>query len=250
MAELPSQVQKRIIALKKLQIKTMEVEAAFHRQAFEIEKNFQKEHENIFKKRLDIILGKYEPSDEECKLCEEGQNPGLSCIGGKMSQMKLTTCNDEVSDAGIKGIPDFWLTVLKYVPKVEILVKEYDEPILKYLSDIKANTQTEPNMSFSLEFFFEPNEYFTNSILKKEYYMKCNPDPNDPFSFDGPEIYKSSGIVIDWKEGKNVTIEKKEVDGEEIEVNRASFFNFFSPPELPDDPNNTMFMTINVRFYI
>lgn len=27
-------------------------------------------------------------------------------------------------------------------------------------------------------------------MLTKEYIMKCIPDKNDPFSFEGPEIYK------------------------------------------------------------
>lgn len=44
---------------------------------------------------------------------------------------------------------------------------------------------------FVLEFYFEPNEYFTNSVLTKEYIMRCVPEKNDPFSFEGPEIYKS-----------------------------------------------------------
>lgn len=45
-------------------------------------------------------------------------------------------------------------------------------------------------MGFVLEFHFGPNEYFTNSVLTKEYNMKCQPDPEHPFDFEGPEIYK------------------------------------------------------------
>lgn len=43
---------------------------------------------------------------------------------------------------------------------------------------------------FVLEFHFSPNEYFSNSVLTKEYEMKCMPEENDPFSFEGPEIYR------------------------------------------------------------
>lgn len=47
--------------------------------------------------------------------------------------------------------------------------------------------------SFSLEFYFEPNEFFTNTLLTKTYKMRSEPDENDPFSFDGPEIMGCTG---------------------------------------------------------
>ena len=43
---------------------------------------------------------------------------------------------------------------------------------------------------FTLEFHFSPNEYFTNTVLTKEYFMKCKPDDKEPFTFEGPEIFK------------------------------------------------------------
>lgn len=258
LSDLPAPILKRILALKKLQIETMELDAVFHRQAFEMEKDFQKKHETIFQKRLDIIMGAYEPSEDDCQLPPEAlkASKALSTldISEKMSQMKLATASSSddataspsVSSAmdDVKGIPDFWLTVLKYVPKVDVLVKEYDEPLLKHLADIKVRTQSDPELSFTLEFHFSPNEFFSNTRLDKTYFMKCRPDPNDPFSFDGPEIYKTTATKIEWMEGKNVTMEKN-AEGED--VSRASFFNFFMPPELPEDPNHAMFMTINVR---
>ena len=51
---------------------------------------------------------------------------------------------------------------------------------------------------FKLHFYFEPNEYFTNSELTKEYEMKCAPPEGDPFSFDGPEIYRCKGNVLKY----------------------------------------------------
>ncbi len=44
-----------------------------------------------------------------------------------------------------------------------------------------------------LEFHFEPNDYFTNSVLTKTYKMKSEPDKADPFSFEGPEIVDCDG---------------------------------------------------------
>lgn len=124
------------------------------------------------------------------------------------------------------------------------MVQEHDEPILKHLTDIKLQFKEDP-MGFILEFYFEQNEYFTNTVLTKEYSMKCAPEADDPFSFEGPEIFKSKGCTIDWKEGKNVTLKtvkkrKKHktrgvVKTVQKTVQNESFFNFFSPPAMPNE---------------
>ncbi len=41
-------------------------------------------------------------------------------------------------DENVKGIPDFWLTIFKNVAMLSEMVQEHDEPILKYLDDIKV----------------------------------------------------------------------------------------------------------------
>merc|ERR1712010_19566 len=88
---------------------------------------------------------------------------------------------------------------------------------------------------------------FTNSVLTKQYDMKCLPDPEDPFSFEGPEIFKCVGCPIDWLPGKNLTVKqvkkkqkhksKGSVRTVTKQVKADSFFNFFDPPAVPDDPN-------------
>lgn len=118
------------MALKKLQIETMELDAVFHRQVYEMEKNFQEKHNKVFQKRLAIVLGTHEPSEGECQLSEQQMG-----VCEKISQLKLTSADDDVD---VKGIPDFWLTVLKYVPKVDVMVKDYDEPILKVRLTVKG----------------------------------------------------------------------------------------------------------------
>lgn len=45
-----------------------------------------------------------------------------------------------------------------------------------------------------MRFHFEPNDYFTNTVITKE------------FELDGEDINKSFGDKIEWKEGKNVTM--------------------------------------------
>ncbi|KAH1027991.1 hypothetical protein HUJ05_001401 [Dendroctonus ponderosae] len=98
--------------------------------------------------------------------------------------------------------------------------------------------------SFKLEFYFTPNEFFTDTVLTKEYFMKCVPEEDDPFSFEGPEIFKCIGCTINWNKGKNPTIKtiKKKQKHKSRGVLRVvtktvqndSFFNFFSPPTIPE----------------
>jgi nucleosome assembly protein 1-like 1 len=93
---------------------------------------------------------------------------------------------------------------------------------------------------FTIEFEFTPNDHFSNTILTKSYDLRTGPDEQEPLSYEGPEIVKSKGCVIDWKKGKNVTV--KMVKKRQKHKNRGtirvvtkevqcdSFFNFFSPP--------------------
>merc|ERR1712142_810308 len=95
------------------------------------------------------------------------------------------------------------------------MIQEHDEPILKHLTDIKLiytgrkageeATEDDAEMGFVLEFHFSLNDYFTNTALTKTYRMKSEPDEDDPFSFDGPDIFACTGCKIDWKKGKNIT---------------------------------------------
>merc|ERR1712176_892628 len=77
--------------------------------------------------------------------------------------------------------------------------------------------------------------------------MRAEPDDADPLSFEGPEIIKCTGCKIDWKKGKDVTVKvikkrqkhksKGSVRTITKQVKADSFFNFFDPPAVPDDPN-------------
>lgn len=43
-----------------------------------------------------------------------------------------------------KGIPDFWLTVLKNHVETADMIQDCDEPILKHLTDIEVEMIEEP----------------------------------------------------------------------------------------------------------
>lgn len=55
LSQLPSVVKKRVRALRKLQVQTTNLEAEFHQQVYELERKYQKKHEEIFLKRHSII---------------------------------------------------------------------------------------------------------------------------------------------------------------------------------------------------
>lgn len=139
-----------------------------------------------------------------------------------------------------------------------------------------------PELSILIEFHFKPNQYFTNLILTKKYFMKCDYNKENPFSFDGAEIYKSKGSTINWNDGMDVTIKtikKKQQHGrgktfiidliffslENFKIlscfsfllycqettprklKQNSFFNYFVTLELPEDVDDPKYNEINVR---
>ncbi|XP_076943918.1 nucleosome assembly protein 1;2-like [Bidens hawaiensis] len=119
----------------------------------------------------------------------------------------------------------------------EILAEEITEryeDALNYLKDIKWCRINEPK-GFKLEFFFNTNPYFENSILTKVYHM---------IDDDEPILEKAIGTDIEWLPRKCLTqkILKKKPKKESKNAKPItktekceSFFNFFSPPQVPDD---------------
>jgi nucleosome assembly protein 1-like 1 len=53
--------------------------------------------------------------------------------------------------------------------------QEADEPVLELLQDITVTFSESAPMGFTLHFHFKENDYFTNTVLTKEYEMKCEP---------------------------------------------------------------------------
>lgn len=247
MQSLPAPVKRRIKALKQLQLVTTNIEAKFYEEVHALECEYYKMCAPLYQKRSEIVSGTYEPTDEQCVWESDDDEETLSNYMKEKAKIEDNTeSKDETeNEDDTKGIPDFWLTIFKNVGTLADMVQEHDEPILKHLSDIKVKFLESNPMGFVLEFHFTPNEYFSNSVLTKEYIMKCTPEKNDPFSFEGPEIYKCKGCVIDWKKGKNVTIktikknQKHKSRGSMRTVTKTvqndSFFNFFSPPIVPED---------------
>ncbi|CAG7717021.1 unnamed protein product [Allacma fusca] len=243
---LPPEVKRRVKALKKIQVAVTKIEAQFYAEMHALECKYLPQYQPYFEKRLEIISGKYEPTEEECDFV--GGSDSEAEMAETVAAIKLGESETEPKEK-VPGIPDFWLTIFRNVEMLADMTEPADEPILKHLKDIKVKMNNEP-MGFTLEFHFSPNEYFTNEVLTKTYEMKCELEEDSPFSFEGPEIVKCTGCHIDWKKGKNVTVkmirkkQKHKQKGSIRTVNKPvdvpSFFNFFSPPQVPDDPENEL----------
>lgn len=229
LGKLPRSVKARISALKANQLKALEIEARFYQKVHALEKEFEGEFASLFEDRCKLVTGAREPSEEEKK------QPILFGLSAEELQSL-----DEKSDPenGEKGIPSFWLTVLKNSDLGDNITPS-DTPILENLVDITSTVESNPT-GFTLYFHFKENEFFNNKVLKKVYEMKMTPDAEDPFDYEGPTIVKCTGDVIEWKDGKDVTkkvVKKKQKKGNNAgkfitkTVSTDSFFNFFSPPE-------------------
>ncbi|XP_014261755.1 nucleosome assembly protein 1-like 1 [Cimex lectularius] len=220
-------VRRRVRALKQLQTKFVESEAKFFREVHLLECKFENKAFPLMERRKEIISGLSEPTEEEASKFPDD----ISMLAWEIDPKEITP--------DLKGIPYFWYTVLRSIPVMADMISPVDEPILKCLTDIRSNVTMDP-MSFRLEFEFLPNDYFKNKILYKNYFLKCEPNADSPFEFDGSEIYKCETGKIDWKPGKNVTIKtvmkkQRHRTGSNIRtvtktVQVRSFFNFFNIP--------------------
>jgi len=249
-SSLPAPVKRRLKALKKIQLESTKIEAKFYEEVHKLECKYHQMYQPLYQKRAGITKGDYEPNDDECQWPsddEEGEEDLAKDMKDKAKIEDEKTKNDTEEGKDVKGVPDFWLTIFKNVDMLQEMVQEEDEPVLSKLTDITV-TFSETPMGFTLHFYFAPNDYFTNSVLTKEYEMKCEPSEDDPFGFEGPEIFKCKGSKINWKEpGKDLTVKtvkkkqkhksKGNVRTITKQVKSDSFFNFFDPPPISDNPD-------------
>ena len=240
-------IKRRLNGLKLLQIKSAQLEAKYYEDLYLLECKYNNYCKSLKDLRRKIVNGEHEPSDDECRLVfinGDGDSIDLErnddiCQEREISKdlLALSISNYSKNKAEIvKGIPEFWLSVLKRVDLINQMIEEYDEPILKYLIDIDIDLKDKKPYSFTLKFYFSPNEFFNETLLTKSYFFKIDIDSNEPFLFEAPETQGSIGSKITWKKGKNVTMKKvdkkqnsnSKMMSQPIEEKQISFFNFFS----------------------
>ncbi|XP_059276689.1 nucleosome assembly protein 1;2-like isoform X1 [Lycium ferocissimum] len=209
---LTPNVRKRVEVLREIQSQHDELEAKFFEERAALEAKYQKLYQPLYTKRFDIVNGVVE-------------------VDGSVTEAAAA---DQKEEAVEKGVPDFWFTAMKNNDVLAEEITERDEGALKFLKDIKWTRIDNPK-GFKLEFFFDTNPYFKNTVLTKTYHM---------IDEDEPILEKALGTEIEWYPGKCLTqkiLKKKPKKGsknakpitktEQCE----SFFNFFSPPQVPED---------------
>ncbi|XP_042506720.1 nucleosome assembly protein 1;4-like [Macadamia integrifolia] len=212
---LTPNVRKRVEVLREIQSQHDELEAKFFEERAALEAKYQKLYEPLYTKRYEIVNGIVEVGVTTEPVTDQGE--------------------DEASEE--KGVPNFWLTAMKTNEVLAEEITERDEGALKYLKDIKWCRIDDPK-GFKLEFFFDSNPYFKNSVLTKTYHM---------IDDDEPILEKAIGTEIEWLPGKSLTqkvLKKKPRKGSKnakpITKTETceSFFNFFSPPQVPEDEDD------------
>ncbi|CAA7410016.1 unnamed protein product [Spirodela intermedia] len=210
---LSPNVRKRVEVLREIQGQHDELQAKFFEERAALEAKYQKLYEPLYTKRFEIVNGVVEVD-------ANSTGPGETPAGEKVVEEK--------------GVPDFWLTAMKTNEVLVEEIQERDEGALKFLKDIKWSRIDSPR-GFKLEFFFDSNPYFKNTVLTKTYHM---------IDDDEPILEKAIGTEIEWHPGKCLTqkiLKKKPKKGSKNSKpitkteNCESFFNFFNPPQVPDD---------------
>lgn len=241
---LPKVVKRRLKALKRLQAEVNKVESKFYEEVHELEQKYAAQYEPFFHRRREIVTAQSEPTDVECDWpSDEEELADELETKAKIEEIVEKKDEEALNRENTKGVPDFWLTIFKNVDMLAEMVQSHDEPILKHLQDIQLKLKA--GSGFVLEFVFEPNDYFTNPILTKEYFIRFSVDSENPLGYEGPDIVKCAGCTVDWKKGKNVTVklvkktQKHKNRGTKRTVTQTvktdSFFNFFDPPKVEEN---------------
>lgn len=210
---LPPKIKKRVEILQKMQAEHDELVSKFLEEKAALEAKYQNMYEPLYSKRHDVVNGITDVED---------------------TKEEKTAKDSKEENSGEKGVPKFWATAMTNNEILRVQITERDEDALKFLKDIKWSRLDE-GKGFKLDFFFNENPYFKNTVLTKTYYMV---DENEPI------LERVTGTVIDWFPGKKLTekvmrkkLKKGAKSGKTVtRVEQcASFFNFFKPPQIPDD---------------
>jgi nucleosome assembly protein 1-like 1 len=148
------------------------------------------------------------------------------------------------AEVNVKGVPGFWRTALVNNRNFADLISERDDEALASLIDIKVS-YLEDNPGFVLEFVFSENEFFSNTVLTKKYYL-TDADGEDDDIDEEYILDRTEGTPIEWKEGKDLSfrVEVKKQRHKNTNKTRVvkrtvpceTFFNFFKSQKLPTSP--------------
>jgi len=132
---------------------------------------------------------------------------------------KLRKPHYEARAALLSKIPNFWLTVFMNHMQLRKSISEEDEKVLTTLTAVEVQEFDDITSGYKINFCFDDNEYFTNSVLTKEYHVGEKGEPT------------ATSTKIDWRPDMDITEIKD--NGEEGGEKRtypvqSSFFCWFS----------------------
>lgn len=211
-------VKSKLILLSEIHLDKKRVEDDQYGKEFdELQDRYDKQYQEIYDKIDDIVN-----STEKIEITPE-----------EMDKYSITETEEP------KVIDDYWEKVI--INSRYFTITDRDKVILKYLTKVKIVKFPENVVDFRVDFYFKPNEFFTNEILSKKYIYGKD-----------ALLRKAEGTEIDWKSpDKNTTIEKvkkrikkgKKFINEYKETKVDSFFSFFAQV---DDMN---FISDEVTFF-
>ena len=227
--DLPRPVRARVAHLKALQDQYDELEEAYRKEADELERKYEALYAPLYTARSDVVAGRADAPADVLAATPPGAGEG------------------EGEGPVPAGVPRFWLGAMQAHDMIAAHVSEKDEAVLEHLVDVSAaELRAEPEegkeegevAGFKLTFTFEAGHpSFDGTTLTKTYHMS----PED----DGM-LERCEGCVIAWKPGKDPThkvMKKKAKPGAKgrsgaVQTKKEkvpSFFDFFSPPAVPED---------------
>ncbi len=159
-------LQRKLLHIQKQNLeRTNFQEDSYENEYLDLKKKYDLEYEKLYDEINSIIKGSTTASLSE----EEQKKYGL----------ELTAQGEPITD--------YWLEVLKN-GTLYLTVNANDEKILKHLKEVKL-VNSQDRLSFTVEFHFSPNEYFTQEVLSKSYF----------YDIKDHQLCRTEASKLDWK---------------------------------------------------
>lgn len=165
-----------IKALKKVDERYCAIEVEFERKAQELRKKFKDDNAHLLAERSKVL------SDASSCPAEDKVFATPACRG-------------------------FWIKAFQNCTEFAEHLEDHDEEVLEYLEDITTRDidDVHEKRGTALNFTFKENPFFTNKALTVEIHYDYDPETFKPWQ--QLECREVKGCTIDWKAGKNVTVE-------------------------------------------
>jgi len=191
---LPQAVKNRVHALNNLHAEYTDLEKLYEEEVLRLQLKYYGLYKPIFEKRAAIVKGIHEPAETQDVDTKTSAEAGMK----EGAEEKPKDTDSATSKEEPKGIPQFWLTVLRSHGLFDAAITEKDEEALRYLEDVMWEPLPDEPKSFVLRFYFGENPCFEDSVLTKTYSLKG--DSGEALMCDDVKA-----TTIRWKEGKDLT---------------------------------------------